>query len=46
MDPQEGESTETVEDTGIVIADANGDPVKDDTGNVVYYKTLQEAVMQ
>lgn len=44
MDPQEGESTETVEDTGIVIADANGDPVKDDTGNVVYYKTLQEAV--
>lgn len=44
VDPQEGESTETVEDTGIVIADANGDPVKDDTGNVVYYKTLQEAV--
>lgn len=36
VDPQEGESTETVEDTGIVIADADG--------NVVYYKTLQEAV--
>lgn len=36
VDPQEGESTETVEDTGIVIADA--------AGNVVYYKTLQEAV--
>lgn len=36
VNPQEGESTETVEDTGIVIADA--------AGNVVYYKTLQEAV--
>lgn len=36
VNPQEGESTETVEDTGIVIADADG--------NVVYYKTLQEAV--
>lgn len=36
VDPQEGESTETVEDTGIVIADADG--------NVVYHKTLQEAV--
>lgn len=36
VDPQEGESTETVEDTGIVIADA--------AGNVVYYKTLQKAV--
>lgn len=36
VNPQEGESTETVEDTGIVIADADG--------NVVYYKTLQDAV--
>lgn len=36
VNPQEGESTETVEDTGIVIADADG--------NVVYHKTLQEAV--
>ena len=44
MDPQEGESTETVEDTGIVIADADGNPIKDADGNVVYYKTLQEAV--
>ena len=44
VNPQEGESTETVEDTGIVIADADGNPVKDDAGNVVYYKTLQEAV--
>lgn len=44
VDPQEGESTETVEDTGIVIADADGNPVKDAAGNVVYYKTLQEAV--
>ena len=44
VDPQEGESTETVEDTGIVIADADGNPVKDDAGNVVYYKTLQKAV--
>ena len=44
VDPQEGESTETVEDTGIVIADADGNPIKDADGNVVYYKTLQEAV--
>ena len=44
VDPQEGESTETVEDTGIVIADADGNPVKDAAGNVVYYKTLQKAV--
>lgn len=44
VDPQEGESTETVEDTGIVITDADGNPVKDDAGNVVYYKTLQDAV--
>lgn len=44
VNPQEGESTETVEDTGIVIADADGNPVKDAAGNVVYYKTLQEAV--
>lgn len=44
VDPQEGESTETVEDTGIVIADADGNPIKDAAGNVVYYKTLQEAV--
>lgn len=44
VDPQEDESTETVEDTGIVIADADENPVKDDAGNVVYYKTLQEAV--
>ena len=44
VNPQEGESTETVEDTGIVIADADGNPVKDAAGNVVYYKTLQKAV--
>ena len=44
VDPQEVESTETVEDTGIVIADADGNPVKDDAGNVVYYKTLQDAI--
>lgn len=44
VDPQEGESTETVEDTGIVIADADGNPIKDADGNVVYYKTLQDAV--
>lgn len=44
VDPQESESTESVEDTGIVIADADGNPVKDAAGNVVYYKTLQDAV--
>ena len=44
VNPQEGESTKPVEDTGIVIADADGNPVKDDAGNVVYYKTLQDAV--
>lgn len=44
VDPQEGESTETVEDTGIVIADADGNPVKGEDGKVVYYNTLQEAV--
>ncbi len=44
VNPQEGESTETVEDTGIVIADADGNPVKGEDGKVVYYNTLQEAV--
>ena len=44
VDPQEGESTETVEDTGIVIADSDGNPVKGEDGKVVYYNTLQEAV--
>lgn len=45
VDPQEGESTESVEeDTGIVIADADGNPIKDAAGNVVYYKTLQDAI--
>lgn len=45
VDPQEGESTEPVEeDTGIVIVDADRNPVKNDSGNVVYYKTLQDAI--
>ena len=46
MDPQEGESTESVEeDTGIVLIDAESQmPATNADGKVVYYKTLQEAV--
>ena len=45
VDPQEGESTEPVEDTGIVLIDAQSQqPATDADGKVVYYKTLQEAV--
>ena len=40
----EEEDTQAEEDTGIVIADADGNPVKGEDGKVVYYKTLQEAV--
>lgn len=46
VDPQEGESTESVEeDTGIVLIDAESQmPATNADGKVVYYKTLQEAV--
>lgn len=45
VDPQESESTETVEDTGIVLIDAESQmPATNADGKVVYYKTLQEAV--
>lgn len=38
------EDAQAEEDTGIVIADATGNPVKGEDGKVVYYNTLQEAV--
>lgn len=41
---QEDKNTNSVEDTGIVIVDADRNPVKDDAGNVVYYTTLQDAI--
>lgn len=46
VDPQESESTESVEeDTGIVLIDAESQmPATNADGKVVYYKTLQEAV--
>ena len=40
----EEKDTQAEEDTGIVIADADGNPVKGEDGKVVYYNTLQEAV--
>ena len=42
---QEGENTDPVEDTGIVLIDAESQqPATDADGKVIYYKTLQDAI--
>lgn len=34
----------STEDTGIVIINADGDPIKDADDKIIYYKTLQDAI--
>ena len=42
---QEGENTDPVEDTGLVLIDAESQqPATDADGKVIYYKTLQDAI--